>query len=413
MRIDLAMFKKNAINLFSLAAIQGGNALFPILMFPYLYSVLGSVEFSLLVVSEAVMFYVLAVCLYSFDVTGVKDLIIDNNNEAEIYWTILFARLGLLLLSALLVLLFSFFLFPKYFTPLLVWLLFPLGMVLQSNYYFQAKETNIAFSLWVVISRLLACSCIYFFVNNPSDQLMAIGLIAGSFILSGGISLIFINNSLVFKFSYIATKNIVHILRNGFEVFLGNFSVSLFRGSNIIILSLVSTPYAVSVYSLTEKIIKSIQALARPLNQLAYPRVIKNYEKSQNRMESFALIWKNTKPQIYLLAIFLPLLMAAFYFLITTNLWKGIDLEVLRLISFMLVVVFFGVSNYMFGTIGMNLIGEHSYYAKAIFIAGIITIVLSIILSSLFNEAGAAFSFVFGELILLSFFLIKYKRTFG
>jgi len=402
--------KKNIINLLSLVAIQGGNALFPVLLLPYLYSILGDVKFSLLVISEAITFYILTICLYSFDVTGVKDLIVENNNEGKTYWSILFARLGLFFLSYFLVLMFSFVLVPKYFFLLLVWGGFPLGTILQSNYYFQAKEKNITFSLWVVTSRLLACLGIYFFVNNPADSLIAVTFLAGSFLLSGLISLFLISKSITFKFSYITVKNTLCILKNGFAIFLGNFSVSLFRGSNIIILSIVSTPHAIAVYSLAEKIIKSIQALARPLNQLAYPKVIKEYKKSQSNNESLYLIWKYTKPQIYLLAIFLPVLIASFYFLITMNVWQGLDLEVLQLISIMLIVIFFGVSNYMFGTVGMNLIGEHNYYAKVIFKTGMLTIILSIALTYVLEEKGAAISFALGELILLTFFIKKYHK---
>jgi O-antigen/teichoic acid export membrane protein len=95
------MFKKNLTNLISLAFVQGANALFPILMFPYLYSVLGETDFSLLVVSEAVIFYILAICLYSFDVTGVKELIIDIDKQSKVFWQIIITGLFPLVINAL------------------------------------------------------------------------------------------------------------------------------------------------------------------------------------------------------------------------------------------------------------------------------------------------------------------------
>ena len=109
--------------------------------------------------------------------------------------------------------------------------------------------------------------------------------------------------------------------------------------------------------------------------------------------------------------IVLPILMSAFYGLISLGLWKGMNLEILVLISAMSVAVLFGISNYMFGTVGLSIIGEHRYYAKSIFRVGIVTLILSIIMSYMFQEFGAAFSFVVGELLLLVFFYSKYRAT--
>ena len=54
----------NLTNGLALVAIQGANALFPLLVFPFLLTVLGKDAFAELVVAEAMAFYVLTVCLY-------------------------------------------------------------------------------------------------------------------------------------------------------------------------------------------------------------------------------------------------------------------------------------------------------------------------------------------------------------
>ena len=235
---------KNVFNLLSLAGIQGANALFPLAVFPYLLSVLGYEEFSIVVVCEAVTLYMLAVCLYSFDVTAVKEIISsdageDGVDEPTVFWNVLCTRLILFAVVAIVGLFISYSYYSKYFYPLLAWLMFPLGMILQNNYYFQAKESNLRLSIFVLLSRLSACLTIYLLIASSDDMLLSISILAGSFLLSGIASLISIASSITFRYSMISKKSIARLLEQGFMIFLGNISVSLFRGSNVIILSLV------------------------------------------------------------------------------------------------------------------------------------------------------------------------------
>jgi len=407
------IMRNNVVNLMSLSAIQGANALLPLLIFPYLYTVLGENEFSRVVIAEAISMYVLAFCLYSFDVTGVKELLHTEsdavNNSAQVYWSVLFFRLGVLLCLSIIILPITYIFFGGYFLPILSWLLFPLGMVLQSNYFFQAEERNFFFSIGVVFSRLISCLAIYVSVNSHSDMLLAINLLGGSFLLSGVTALLLIQYKHPFKLHYLSFERTKLMFQQGLAIFIGNMSVSLFRGSNVIILSLVSIPSAVAVYSLAEKIIKSIQALARPLNQLAYPKVVKEFSLGGS-VGIFDLIWKYTKPQLLFLTIIIGLLLITFYFIAGHQDWININIEVLNLIILMSLSVLFGVSNYMFGTVGLNLTNQQNYYAKAVLITGVVILPVSFSLGYFFGAIGAGVAFVSGELLLLLLLLAKYSK---
>ncbi|HEP8304963.1 TPA: hypothetical protein VDT78_006462, partial [Pseudomonas aeruginosa] len=96
----LVKLNENSVNALSLVAIQGANALLPLLAFPYLFGVLEQGAFARLVVAEALAFYVLTVCLYSFDISGVQ-VIVDAKEEREVeakfFFNIFAARVGLLI----------------------------------------------------------------------------------------------------------------------------------------------------------------------------------------------------------------------------------------------------------------------------------------------------------------------------
>jgi polysaccharide transporter, PST family len=408
------MSKNSLINLLSLALIQGSNALFPLAVFPYLFSVFDNAEFSKIVISEAIIMYVLSICLYSFDVSGVKDIASKQKEQKrekakEVYWTVLSLRLILFLFIALCILISTYIFFNSYFHILLIWLMFPLGMIFQANFYYQAMEVNIKLGLIVFISRVLACFLTYYLIKDPGSSLLSISIIAGSFLLSGLLSFGYQVYSLGFsQIHLLSYKDFFQELRMGFLIFLGNFSVSMFKGSNILILGVVSTPLAVGVYSIAEKIIKSIQALSRPLNELAFPKTVKRISHSKERNVSI-IIWNSTKYQIFIIlsilfVLYFGLNLAMFYDII-----KDIDHNFIYLLSIMAPAVLFGTANFMYGTVGLNTLGLHSYYALSIMIVGGISLIISIFLSYFFSEIGAAISFSLAEATLFLVFFTKYK----
>lgn len=408
---------KNHVNLLSLALIQGSNAVVPLLIFPYLYSVLGDNEFSIVVVSESVSLYVLAFCLYGFDITGVRSLLEFGESPsteytAQVYWTILVTRLIILVLASMVMLVVAYLYFAEYLSALVCWLMFPLGVTLQSNYFFQAKENNFKFSCVVFLSRLSACILVLAFSNTESDGLISIAFVAGSYLASGLIAVAIVSSKYPFNFSYISLDRIEEAMKSGFAMFIGGLSVSLFRGSNIIVLSIVSNPAAVSLYAIAEKIIKSFQAVAMPMNQLAQPKLIRAYQNSSYKTV-FKTVWEYTRLQIYGMLILAPIFLGFLYFIVSYRIMSGINFHIFTLIAVMVLAVFFGISNYMFGTVGLNLMGRQGYYAKIVLITGIVSVIVAIVLGYFFGEFGAAVAFVFGELFLLMLILLGYSNSAG
>lgn len=423
----LAVLRKfinlNVVNGFSLMAIQGANALFPLLVFPFLLGVLGTDAFSTLVVAEAVAFYVLTICLYSFDTSGVQYILEAKKNgggraEAGCFFNILGVRVFLFLISALPLCVIYYFYMEEGFAVFLVWLFFALGMVLQSNYYFQAIESNWLLAVVVVISRFFAVLAIYLFVENSADLLLASLILVGSFLVSGGAAFF----SLIQKFGFselkaVNFKSIFYLLSEGKHIFVGNASVALFRGANVLILAGVSNASAVSSYSLAEKIIKSIQALARPLNQLFMPKAVKAWSMlahdKKTKLEAFGIIWKNTRVQIALMLLVLPISVVSIYVAHDFKYLPGFTDYSIFLIALMAPAVIFGVANAMFGAVGLSLIGAQTYFAAAVFSVGVTMFLFSLVASYLLGASGAAIAFVMGEALLLISFVWKFQWNSG
>ena len=334
------MKKKDLINIISLAAIHGSNALFPLLIFPYLFLVLDVKEFSAIVVTESIALYILAVCLYSFDITGIKDIVHcisknDTHGVRQIFWTIFFVRMVLFTSVSCFTLVYCYVFFNSYFIQMLLWLMYPLGMILQANYFFQATENNVNLSVMVFLSRVFASILIYTIIDHTDMGLLSTSLIAGSFLLSGIMSFSYILYSMGVKWSYFKFGETGSYLRGGLEVFIGNFSVALFRGSNVLILSAVSNPNAVSGYSIAEKLIKSLQALSRPLSELAFPKIAKDIGRLKGIKKPSTIVWQHTKYQMYIMLFLIPAFIGLLHLIIFFDVWEKLDVHIINLITIM------------------------------------------------------------------------------
>lgn len=409
-----------AINGLSLAAIQGANALFPLLIFPFLLGKLGTDAFTALVVAEALALYVLAVCLYSFDTTGVHSIIEAKSGKIKdadkiCFFNILGARLGLFTLASIIVLALYEIFGEGSIEVLLAWLVFTFGMILQCNYYFQAIEKNWPLAIFVLISRLIAVAAIYYYIDGAEDLLVASIILAGSYLISGIAAIML----LCIHFKEIGLKRMqlpimISMVIEERHLFFGNISVALFRSSNVLILAGVSNSAAVAAYAMAEKTIKSLQALARPLNQHFATRAMKSWavypHEKKTQVNAFDLIWKKTRIQVYVMSLITPISIALIYAGAVWGVMPGYTLDTLILIGLMSPAILFGVANAMFGVVGLKLLGAQSYFATAVIWVGVITFLYSIAASYFFNAIGSATAYLFAECMLLIAFVIRYYK---
>ncbi len=404
---------KTALNLVALAAIQGANALIPILFFPYLIFTLGATLFARLVALEAVALYVVTVSLYSFEVIGVQRLIEakgrGGDEAARVYFEILYARISLFLVSFFIVLAIFYLFFPLDLFYATVWMLLPLGQIFQSNYYYQAMERNLANALIIIISRFSFLAVGYFFVKGADDVLLAHALIPLSYLVSGLLSAALVVKQFKSPPPYIEANVIWKMLCSGWILFFGNLAVVLYRNSNILILTAVSgNVIAISAYAVAEKLVKMLQATCTPLNQLFFPRVISALQLKNSR--PVIVIWKYTKPQIVIFILFLPIVNFSAYidFNYRQYIFNENTLPIFIIMSF---APLFGIANFMFGMVGLSAVKKSGSFARGTVLAGFSSVALCIASSQFFSAYGAAFSYLLAEVILFAYVMLVINRV--
>lgn len=407
------------LNLGALACIQGANAILPLIVFPLILTRVGADHYSRIAVTESVMLVLLSLTVYSFDVEGISlvaglNLTTESERISEIFSEILLARLALFALSGIALVIIAPFMSSTTVLLLSGWILFPLSYTLQSTWFFQAIERNIAPAVVILITRFACIFLIKLIIVSPADFYLAPVIISGCYAMGGAVLLGYIISMYRVRVRWVPLAAISRALNRGKEIFLGNVSVVLYRGSNVVILSTFSAGAAVVTYSLAEKAIKVFQAGATPLNQQFFPRVIRALQSMRTPdSDAFRAILRYTIPQMGLLLLGGMILATGLFLfrdLLPARIHTPIVNDTLTLVIIMAGTVFFGVANFMFGTSGLNYLGKRAYFAKAILATGVMNVVVCSLLSNFFAAKGAAFSFLLAEVFLFALVTRAYFR---
>src|SRR5215212_3965177 len=167
-------------NMVSLFVLQGVNYLLPLITLPYLVRVLGPEGFGLVAFAQAFLQYFVVLTDYGFNLTATREIAVNRDDAREvskIFSTVMLIKLGLMLLS-LIVVSAVVFTVPRFHEDWPVYFVtFPLvvGQTLFPVWFFQGMERMKYITGVNVFSRVVAVVCIFAVVRDQSDFLLAAG----------------------------------------------------------------------------------------------------------------------------------------------------------------------------------------------------------------------------------------------
>jgi PST family polysaccharide transporter len=413
-------FLHDKINLLSLFMYQGSNALFPVVAFPFLLHVLGVVKYRHIAIAEAVALFVVSAVLYGFDVTGVTRILQPTNKQEKdavstVFFGVLFARLMIFFLCLSLLILSSVVVNKQQVMLICIWLMVPLGYILQSSYFFVATENNLVPALITLVVKLFFLGVLFIYVNKESTACFVSIIIGLSYVVAGLVSLLYIIFRYDVKKACYGGSYCLKYLKEDAPVFYGNISVVFYKEFNLLMLGFMHvSSIAIATYSIASKIITCFQASIRPLNQYFYPKIINRLGSvNYNVGRVFKLALAKTTVQIIIILVIglCALVLLKLNYALVAALLHNIDLGSLLLnIYIMFFATVFGAANFMFGSCGLNALVYKKAYAKILISIAVVNVLTGFLLVHFFGAYGAPVNFLLAEVFLAGCIFFVYIK---
>jgi len=376
------------------------NYLLPLITLPYLIRVLQPENYGLTVYAQTVMLYFFVFIDYGFNITATRSISINKNNIRKIniiFNNVITTKLVLLTIC-LIILAILVLLIPKFYGN---WILYVftsgilIGQVFFPLWLFQGLQEMKYLMYFNLLSRVIF-TILVFVVIKTSKDFIYVNLL-GSFgsILVGFLSIILVTTKFNIKFKIATKKRVINELKKSWVVFLSNFAIQVYIGSNIIILGIFVNDKTIGNYSIAEKIIFILRQFIGAFSQAIYPHLCQLASTPKLVGPFFKKILK------YFLGAILLICIVLFVFapqIVTLLVGKEIT-EIILLIRILCFVPFFiGLSVPSYQT--LLAFNQKNIYSSILISAALLNIILNLILANLFKSYGTAVSVVITELFI-------------
>lgn len=282
-------------NIFSLFSIQAVNYVLPLLIIPYLVRVLGVEVFGVYILILTVSQYFIILTEYGFNLSATRKIAVNLDKfdyVSKTFSSVLAAKTFLALIGVVLLNVILSFI-PKYhdyigylnIAYLSVW-----GSVFFPIWLYQAYEKMVWIAVCNFISRIAGIILVYLLVKSSEDLYLAI-LIQGLIpVIAAVIAMSHSQITDLAKFKKIDKFDVLHELKDSWDIFISTSFVSLYTTSIPIILGMTSGVASVGIFSAADKIRLALQSLINPVSQALYPRLSKLMQSEENA--ALALIKK-------------------------------------------------------------------------------------------------------------------------
>lgn len=279
-------------NFFSLGVIQGTNFILPIIVLPYLVSVVGLAKYGSVALAQSFVFYWIMFADYGFNLSTTREIALfkdDKKRISEIVSSTLFAK-SILCLIALVGFVLLINTIPMFFQNKNLYyfgFMMVVGQSLIPVWFFQGIE-QMKFITYINLgSKAIQTVLIFLLVKQPSDYVYVL-LFYGIGSLIGGVGAVWLMVSrFAVKLTLPSRVNIMHELKKGWYIFLSHFSINIYTNSNIFILGFFANEVIIGYYSIADKVVAIARQLLMIFFQATYPTICKQILKGHEFVISF------------------------------------------------------------------------------------------------------------------------------
>jgi polysaccharide transporter, PST family len=390
---------------------QGVNILVPILLTPFFIKKFTVEDYSVFVLSQAIIVILNVIADYNFSSIGIKKLTLVKGDFYEINTMcnkIFFSKISLLI-----TLIIVFFLLP-FFVDLLflniqiyyysVFLL--IGFSFQNQWFFLVFDNLKVLALFNFIGKSLYVLIVLIFIRN-SSQASCVNLINGLLlIIFNFIPMYLLVTRKKLKIQKVALKEIYSYLSEGLYFVFSNFLINLYKGIPIILISKYFDANSVRYFSIAEKIVYVPRIMVSNFASISFPflsnEIILDTLKNSKRIFLYFALFFGTF--IALILIFEdPILM----FFVGNSMDVVKSKEVLNIIIWAPVFTFLNIFPFQL----LILKGFETKTSHILIMISVLSMFSILFFSKMINFYAVLYSIVFTEIcFVLIFYSFIFKR---
>lgn len=277
MKIPASVIK----NISALGSLKVITSLLPLLVVPYLLSVIGVEKYGVIIFALAFVAYFNVLIDYSFKVTAVREVskVCDNQKELNLLVSKVISTKVFLLLFSLFLGAIIIFLTPTFSDEKLVFLVLLLSLIgnaLIPNWLFIGLEKMEYIAILTFVFKVLHVVAVFSFIKAVSDYWLYALIISAETVLLAiaGILLIRFKYKLVFQSC--SFSEIKEQLTKNRALFFNQLVPNLYNNTTTLILGFFTGPLATGVYGVLRKVVNVAEHILAITSNAFFPAIVKN-----------------------------------------------------------------------------------------------------------------------------------------
>ena len=381
-------------------SLQGLNYIVPIALLPYLVRVLGFDNYGLLAFAQAFAQYFTILIDYGFNFSATRSVArfrTDRDAISNLFCAVSAIKMTFMLMGAAL-LLGLVATVPRFHANAVFFVVAYLGVIgdtLFPVWLFQGLEKMRYISIITGSFKAAAALCIFLFVHQPSDALIALTIQSLGGLIAGVTGITFCLIHFRIQLHLPRTAALAAVLRDGWHLFVSTAAVSLYTNTNVLLVGILAGNAEAGYFSAAQKLIRPIQGLIVPASQAIFPHVNLLVTQSRDKALRFAriaLIWMGAPTlaaSTLLFSLAGPLALLLFGASGTST------VPTIRWVAFLPFLI--ALSN-VFGIQTMIPLGFDKQFSRILLLAGLINICVGVPLIHSFGAQGAGAAVLLAEM---------------
>lgn len=403
-------YRKTFVDSVVLYALHFANYLPSLVLFPYLARRLGPFHLGLVASSQAVALIVTTIIEYGFSLTAARDVAHHRNEPMEltrICSGVLGARLILSVIAVGTVLVMALLVpaFRQYPVYLIGGLFFGLVQGFRFDWFFLGMDQMSRIGIPELVTKPLSLVVIMFVVTRPSRAPWVLIIQA-----LGAASAALWNATWVVNQVHIVAprlKESVASLRSSWSFFLSKSSIALYTSANTVILGIFASQGIVSFYAGADKLTKALIAGLQPFGQILYPKVNRALVTSPQHAMRLLRLGLIAFASVSIALAIASSLVSPFLVRLLLGPQYEASIPIVRILSGLIVIASL---NSFFSYQWVLPFGLDRLLARSTFIAGGLDLVLSLVLSKLYQGKGCAVAVVIAEAVATTYLYFSLRN---